>query len=107
MPLCQTLNVIVNVSCQLNLNLIFAVLRKRMPDDSSTARAERQTLDVAVLSQIGRKNDCRATRRAQRTSNRKPADFLRRRQVSFHQGWRQTGETDIIEAEVGFITRKK
>ena len=57
MPFGETLNMVIDVSRELNLKLILGILRKRVTHDSATPGAERQTLDMPVLREIRRKDN--------------------------------------------------
>src|SRR4030095_3840979 len=49
----QTFDFFVSIASQSNLDLVLGVLRKRVRDQRTTSRSQRQTFDVLFLSQIG------------------------------------------------------
>ena len=68
----QALDVLVAVARQPDLDLVFAVQRKRVRNDGAAARAERQPVEVLLLRQVRRKHDRVAAGRARRAA-RPPA----------------------------------
>ena len=50
----QALDVLVAVARQPDLNLVLAVQRKRCTEQRAAARADRQTLEVLLLREVGR-----------------------------------------------------
>ena len=74
----QALDVLVAVSRQPNLDLVFAVQRKGIRDHRTAASADRKAVQVLLLGEVRLKPDGFAAWRNAGTSDRYPADLLRR-----------------------------
>src|SRR5207244_3030243 len=99
--------VLITIPHQPNLNLVLRVDWKRIVDNRSAARSERQSFDVVFLRKIGRNQHDVSTGSAHGAPHGEPADLLRCRQISLEQSRRKSSDTDIVEAITGIVLRKE
>src|SRR2546428_5543891 len=87
---------------EVNLDVVLSVLRERVTNRNPTPRADRESLYMLLLREVGRDANDVALQRRQ-AADRQPADLLRGRDVSVQQGRRQIAYRDIVEAITAFI----
>ena len=73
----EALDLLVAVAGEADLNLVVAVLRKRVGDERAAARAEREALDVFLLGDVGFDAEGIATGDFARGADGETGDFLR------------------------------
>ncbi len=103
----QPLDVLVPVARKLHLNLVLAVERERMREENPAARPERQSLDVLLLREIGRKDDDAAGGCPEGAADRHARDLLRGGEVALHQSGRQTADAHVVEAVARLVDRQQ
>src|SRR6185503_21025831 len=80
-----------------DLNVVLAVLGKRVLDRRATACTDRQPRHLFFLRKVGRKANDVVLHRGLRSSYNKAADFLRGGNVTPQERGRQVANDDIIE----------
>ena len=99
----QALDELVAVSRQSNLDLVLAVQRKRIADHRAAACADRKAVEVLLLGEVRVNPDGVAAWRTAGTSDRHPADLLRRGDIAIQQRRRQIADRHIVEAITGLV----
>ena len=72
----QAFDFLVAIACESDLNFIFGVLRERVCNQRTAARAQGQSFDVLFLRDVCANPDCLSTDRTRR-AHREAADLLR------------------------------
>ena len=77
-----------------------------MLDDAASASAQRQALDMRVLSSVCGQSCGDATWATLFPTHRNSADFLRCRNVPIEKQWRQLGHSHVVESMARLICRQ-
>ena len=106
MRLAETLEMLVAVPRQTDLDLIVAVLRERIRYQGPAARPDWQPLDVFLLGQVRPDADCVAPGRPASTADGQAADPLRRGDITIQQRRRKIAHRHVVESVAGIIVRQ-
>ena len=104
MPPVQSFDLLVAVSRQSNLYFILAVPRKGIGNQYASASAYRQAIDVLFLRSVRPDTKSVTTRRTVSRPDRKPADLLRRRDITVEQCRGKITYRHVVKTIARFVT---
>ena len=105
--LAQSLDVLVAIARQPNLDLVLAILWKGVMDQRTASGPDRQAVDVLFLRDVGGHADRFAAGRFTRATDGHPADLFRRRDVTIQECRREIADGHVVESIAGFIGRQE